>query len=190
MSSLKSLNWRENILESHPVDVREKDIAEVLGRATEGWGADIVFEASGNPRAVQGVFSSLCPGGCVVFIGIPTRRSPLDIVVAQVKEARLKASSATPMFSRGRWPSWAVNIDVKPLITDLRFRSPSPRSTSPPRCRRKASRCRSSFQPDCQRVAGNSTRPTDSVATVQTVVIWARDDRKGKTSCTMRERSG
>ena len=50
-----------------PVDVREKNIAEVVGAATERWGADIVFEAGGNPRAIQGVFDSLCPGGCVVL---------------------------------------------------------------------------------------------------------------------------
>lgn len=66
-----------------PVNVREKD--------TEGWGADIVFEASGNVRALQGVFDPLCPGGCVVFAAYRSIRSPLNIVAAQVKEARIES---------------------------------------------------------------------------------------------------
>jgi D-xylulose reductase len=32
-----------------------------VAKATDGWGADIVFEASGNPQAAAGVFEPLCP---------------------------------------------------------------------------------------------------------------------------------
>jgi D-xylulose reductase len=46
-----------------PVNVREQNLAEVVREATEGWGADIVFEASGNERAIQGLLEPLCPGG-------------------------------------------------------------------------------------------------------------------------------
>jgi D-xylulose reductase len=102
-----------------PVDVREKNITEVVGDATEGWGADIVFEASGNPRAIQGVFDSLCPGGCVVFIGMPTSQVSLDIVGAQVKEARIEnVFRYAHVFPRALALMGAGKIDVKPLITD------------------------------------------------------------------------
>ena len=102
-----------------PIDVREKNIAEVLGAATEGWGADIVFEASGNPRAIQGVFDSLCPGGCVVFIGMPTSQVSLDIVTAQVREARIEnVFRYAHVFPRALALMGAGKIDVKPLITD------------------------------------------------------------------------
>jgi D-xylulose reductase len=102
-----------------PVDVREKNIAEVVGDVTEGWGADIVFEASGNARAIQSVFDSLCPGGCVVFIGMPTSSVSLDIVAAQVKEARIEnVFRYAHVFPRALALMGAGKIDVKPLITD------------------------------------------------------------------------
>jgi D-xylulose reductase len=102
-----------------PVNVREKNITEVAGDATEGWGADIVFEASGNARAVQSVFEALCPGGCVVFIGMPGAPVPLDIVAAQVKEARIEnVFRYAHVFPRALALMGAGKIDVKPLITD------------------------------------------------------------------------
>jgi D-xylulose reductase len=87
-----------------PVNVREQDLAEVVRKATEGWGADIVFEASANERAMQGLFEPLCPGGCVVFIGIPLSAVPLDIVAAQQRKCESKTSSAMRMFSRALLP--------------------------------------------------------------------------------------
>jgi D-xylulose reductase len=102
-----------------PVNVREQDITKVLQEATEGWGADIVFEASGNVRALQGVFDPLCPGGCVVFIGMPTELVPLSIVGAQVKEARIEnVFRYAHVFPRALALMGAGKIDVKPLITD------------------------------------------------------------------------
>jgi D-xylulose reductase len=102
-----------------PVNVREKNITDVVKEATEGWGADIVFEASGNVRAAQGVFDPLCPGGCVVFIGIPLDPVPLDIVGAQVKEARIEnVFRYAHVFPRALALMGAGKIDVKPLITN------------------------------------------------------------------------
>ena len=72
-----------------PVNVREKDIVKVVKEATEDWGADIVFEASGIHARFR-VFDPLCPSGCVVFIGMPIEPVALNIVAAQVKEARIE----------------------------------------------------------------------------------------------------
>jgi len=44
-----------------PVNVREQNLAALVREATDGWGANIVFEASGNERAAQTVFEPLCP---------------------------------------------------------------------------------------------------------------------------------
>jgi|SRR5437588_4627407 len=52
------------------VNVAQQNVAEVVNQLTDGWGADIVFEASGNVRSAASVFEPLCPGGCVVFIGM------------------------------------------------------------------------------------------------------------------------
>jgi D-xylulose reductase len=87
--------------------------------ATEGWGADVVFEASGNERAMQGLFEPLCPGGCVVFIGIPTASVPLDIVAAMAKEVRIEnVFRYAHVFPRALALMSAGKIDVKPLITN------------------------------------------------------------------------
>jgi D-xylulose reductase len=102
-----------------PVNVREQNLTDVIKKATEGWGADIVFEASGNVRAMQGVFEPLCPSGCIVFIGIPLSPVPLDIVAAQAKEARIEnVFRYAHVFPRALALMSAGKIDVKPLITD------------------------------------------------------------------------
>ncbi len=102
-----------------PVNVSRESVAEVVRRLTGGWGADIVFEASGNARSVAGVFEPLCPGGTVVFIGMPGAPVPIDIVAAQVKEARIETVFRyAHMYPRALALMGSGKIDVKPLITD------------------------------------------------------------------------
>jgi D-xylulose reductase len=101
------------------VDVRTASLEQAVGELTDGWGADIVFEASGNQRAAAGVFGPLCPGGCVVFIGMPATPVPLDLVAAQVKEARIESIFRyAHVFPRALALMSAGKIDVKPLITE------------------------------------------------------------------------
>jgi D-xylulose reductase len=73
-----------------PVNVKQQNVTEVVKKLTDGWGADIVFEASGNAKAAAGVFEPLAPGGKVIFIGMPGEPVPIDVVAAQVKEARIE----------------------------------------------------------------------------------------------------
>jgi D-xylulose reductase len=102
-----------------PVNVKHEDLAEVVRRHTDGWGADLVFEASGNERAAAGVFGPLCPGGCVLFIGMPGAPVPLDIVAAQVKEARIETIFRyAHVFPRALALLGSGKIDVRPLITE------------------------------------------------------------------------
>ena len=51
------------------VNVTSDDLAQRVLRETAGWGADVVFEATGSPHAAKTVFEPLAPGGCVVMIG-------------------------------------------------------------------------------------------------------------------------
>jgi D-xylulose reductase len=105
-----------------PVDLKAEDLDEVVMRETGGWGADVVFEASGNDRAVAGVFGPLCPGGTVVFIGMPVAPVAVDIVAAQAKEARLQTVFRyAHQYPRAIALAASGAIDVKPLVTD-RFR--------------------------------------------------------------------
>jgi len=102
-----------------PVDVRTESLADVVRRATDDWGADVVFEASGQPAATAQAFAVLAPGGCVVLIGMPGAPVPFDVVAAQVKEARIETIFRyAHVFPRALALLGSRRIDVRPLITD------------------------------------------------------------------------
>ena len=86
--------------------------------ATDGWGADIVFECSGNPRGAAGVFDPLCPAGRVVFIGGQSEPIAYDVGKAMVREARVEhVFRYAHVFPRCIAMLSSGAIDVKPLIT-------------------------------------------------------------------------
>jgi len=101
-----------------PVNVASEDITQVVKRDTDGWGVDLVFEATGSPHAARTVFEPLCPGGCVVMIGGQSDPVQYDAGAAMVREARVEnIFRYAHVFPRcvGMLSSGA--IDVKPLIT-------------------------------------------------------------------------
>lgn len=101
------------------VNIAKQDAKEVVDRITNGWGADVVFEASGSQTAVLKVCDTLRPGGCVVFIGMPVEPTPMDIVAAQVKEARIETVFRyAHVYPRVLGLMESGKINVKPLITD------------------------------------------------------------------------
>ena len=103
-----------------PVHARQERVADVVRRETDGWGADVVFEASGNEKAAAEVFEFLCPAGTVVLVGMPGQPIAYDVLAAQVKEARVEHvfryahvyPQSVAMLASGK-------IDVDPLITNL-----------------------------------------------------------------------
>ncbi len=102
-----------------PVNVAQRSVVEVVRELTAGWGADIVFEASGNARSAASVLEPLCPGGCVVFVGMPGAPVPFDIVAAQAKEARIETVFRyAHVYPRALALLGSGKIDVKPLLTD------------------------------------------------------------------------
>ncbi|WP_121634457.1 NAD(P)-dependent alcohol dehydrogenase [Tropicibacter alexandrii] len=101
-----------------PIDVRTGTLTQQIFDETEGWGADIVFEATGKAKAAAGVFEPLAPGGCVVMIGGQPDPISYDAGAAMVREARVEnIFRYAHVFPRcvGMLASGA--IDVKPLIT-------------------------------------------------------------------------
>lgn len=101
------------------VNTEREDLNEVVMHMTEGWGADIVFEASGAPKAIAGVCEPLCPGGRVVLIGMPVGMASYDVVGAQVKEARVEhIFRYAHVYPRALALMGSGKIDVKPLITE------------------------------------------------------------------------
>ncbi len=102
-----------------PVNIAQDGLAHVVQQMTDGWGADIVFECSGNEKAAASVFEALCPGGTVVFVGMPLSTIAYDVVAAQVKEAHVEhVFRYAHVYPRALALMGSGKIDVKPLITD------------------------------------------------------------------------
>lgn len=103
-----------------PVNVAEQKLDEFVRDATDGWGADLVFECSGSPAVVPGLFDLLCPGGAVVFIGMFQGPIPYDTVAAMMKEARVEhVFRYAHQYPRSLALMGSGKIDLKPLITDV-----------------------------------------------------------------------
>ena len=103
-----------------PVHIGNEDFVEIVKEQTGGWGADIVFEASGNDKSVSSVFDYVCPGGRVVFVGCPPEPVPISIAAAQVKEVRIETIFRyAHMYPRALAILESGKIDIKPLITDV-----------------------------------------------------------------------
>ncbi len=102
-----------------PVDVRQQDVGEIVRRATDGWGADVVFDASGAAAAIASGLDALAPGGCLVLIGMPGAPVAFDVVAAQVKEVRVETVFRyAHVYPRALALMGSRRIDVRPLITD------------------------------------------------------------------------
>ncbi|MBB3105146.1 NAD(P)-dependent alcohol dehydrogenase [Azomonas macrocytogenes] len=100
------------------VDIRNTPLTDKVAEVTGGWGADVVFEASGSARAYADALASVCPGGALVLVGMPVDPVPFDIVAAQAKEIRIET-----VFRYANVYERAVNliasgkVDLKPLIS-------------------------------------------------------------------------
>ena len=113
------LDFAEKLGSVVAVNVQNEDLHEIVKEQTDSWGSDIVFEASGNERAIPQVFDLLCPDGCVVFIGCPTVPVSIDITAAQVKEARIETIFRyANVFPRALALMGAGKINLKSLITE------------------------------------------------------------------------
>jgi D-xylulose reductase len=103
-----------------PVNATLGDPKAIISGLTQGWGADIVFECSGNERAGAGVFNLVAPAGTVVMVGMPAQPISYDVVAAQIKEARVEhVFRYAHVYDRALALMGSGKIDVKPLITDI-----------------------------------------------------------------------
>jgi len=101
-----------------PVNIAGQSFAEVLARETDGWGADIVFEASGSAKAYRGIFDLVRPGGAMVMVGLPVEPVELDVPGAISKEVRIETVFRyANIFDRALALIASGKVDLKPLIT-------------------------------------------------------------------------
>ena len=90
-----------------------------MNRLTEGWGADVIFECSGSPKAWQGIGDLARPGGTIVVVGLPVEPMDFDVAGLSVKELTITSvfryahqyDRAIALMASGR-------VDLKPLISE------------------------------------------------------------------------
>lgn len=102
-----------------PVNIKRENLTEVVSKVTGGVGADLLFEASGNAKALEAVFDPVRPGGRVVLIGMPGKPVPLSVEAAMIKEITIATIFRyAHVYPRVLQLMASGKIDVKPLITD------------------------------------------------------------------------
>jgi D-xylulose reductase len=101
-----------------PINVMKENLDQIITDGTDDWGVDIVFECTGAVPAYSTALAAVCPGGCIVFVGMPVDPVPFDIVAAQAKEIRMET-----VFRYANIYDRAINliasgkVDLKPLIS-------------------------------------------------------------------------
>lgn len=101
------------------VNIRKEKLADAVARITGNWGVDIVFEASGAPKAYEGIQSLLRPGGCLVLIGMPVEPVAIDVSSIAAKEIRIETVFRyANVFDRALSMIASGKIDLKPLISE------------------------------------------------------------------------
>ena len=102
-----------------PVDVNAEPLSAAVARETGGWGADVVFEASGGSKAFDDLFRTVRPGGCVVLVGLPVDPVPFSVTAAAAKEVRIETVFRyANVFDRALALIGSGKVDLKPLISD------------------------------------------------------------------------
>jgi D-xylulose reductase len=103
-----------------PVDIRAASLVDAVKDLTGGWGADVVFEASGALKVYENIFDLLAPAGTLVLVGMPPAAVPFDVVAAQAKEVRIETifryanvyAKAVALLASGK-------VDLKPLVSSV-----------------------------------------------------------------------
>ena len=100
------------------VNIRDRALADAVAEATDGWGADVVFECSGAAPAILGLPALARPGGAIVLVGMPVDPVPVDIVGLQAKELRIETVFRyANVYDRAIALIASGKVDLKPLIS-------------------------------------------------------------------------
>lgn len=112
------LKVAENLGADLTVNVEQEDAVGTINGLTEGWGADVVFEASGASAARKQAFSMVRRCGKIGLIGLTGK--PTDINLDRIVEGELDVKGSWGTV----WTSWrrtlnllsSSMIQVAPLI--------------------------------------------------------------------------
>lgn len=100
------------------VNIRNLPLAEAVAQATDGWGADLVFECSGAAPAILSLPALARPGGALVLVGMPVDPVPVDIVGLQARELRVETVFRyANVYDRAIALIASGKVDLMPLVS-------------------------------------------------------------------------
>jgi D-xylulose reductase len=103
-----------------PVNLNDRKFKNAILHATDNWGADIVFEASGSAKAYEDIFDLVRPGGSVVLVGLPVSPVSFDVAGAISREVRIETVFRyANIFDRALNLIASRKVDLKPLVTGI-----------------------------------------------------------------------
>lgn len=101
------------------LNIRTTNLAEEVRRLTDGWGADVVFECSGSPKAWETIMAMPRPGGVIVAVGLPVNPVGFDVSTASTKEIRIETVFRyAHQYERSIALIGSGRVDLKPLISE------------------------------------------------------------------------
>jgi len=103
------------------INIEKEDVSKVINHLTNGYGADVVFECSGSPKAVDFGLYKVRKQGKYTQIGLFGKPIEVDFEKVAYKEIKLTGS-----FSQ-KWTAWELalkllsqgKIKTKPLVSDI-----------------------------------------------------------------------
>jgi L-iditol 2-dehydrogenase len=103
----------------YAVNVQEQDLAAFVRGLTNGYGADVVFECSGNENSVNACLEAVKKGGKYTQMGLFGKRIGIDMDKVVTKELKLVGVQSQ------RWTSWeralkllaAGKIQLEPVVS-------------------------------------------------------------------------
>jgi len=101
------------------VNVKKHKLRQAVLDRTDGWGADVIFECSGNHNAAAAAPELSGPGGVVVFVGCPCHPVPLEVGHMQVRELRTESIFRyAHVYPKSIALLESGAVDLKPIITN------------------------------------------------------------------------
>ena len=117
----KRLNIAKRMGATHIVNPQKESIVDKVLSLTDGNGAGVIIEASGNAKALEEAFNYLRIGGNLLIIGHPQEFLKIDISPQIV----LKEAKITGLFGREIWRTWEIaedlllkeKLNIDPIVT-------------------------------------------------------------------------
>lgn len=81
------------------VNTKNQDMKKIIMEETDGCGADVIIDYTGNVMLIESAFESLKKGGRFTMVGLPSKKLSLDLTNAVIyKEAKINGVTGRLMY--------------------------------------------------------------------------------------------